>query len=202
MKRLFAVLAVVMVLAAVAFVAVQPDPIAFAQKNAGAGLAAFALLAGITFATQHNLGAAIKVYRAAANLSNVAAAGQDGAEQTGIVIDRLVAGAGKALSAVFAIPYTATLAAAATFKLAYTIESSDAADMSGSAVLKTAAAAVVATGAGGGSTETGCFEVDVDLAAAGRYVRLKYTPDLSAGAVDTSQTSAVAVLGGFDQVPV
>lgn len=203
MKKLFTVFSLVVVLLLAAAFVMVPDPVATIQHYGGVALMALGMLAvGITFAGEHNLGAAIKVMRAAANLSNVAAAGQDNAEQTGVIIDRQVTGSGKAASAVFAIPYTATLAAAATFSLAYKVESGDDSGLADVAILKQAATAVVATGGGGGTTETGCFEIDVDLAAAGRYIRLKYTPDLSAGAVDTSQTSGEVVLGGFRQIPV
>jgi len=59
----------------------------------------------------------------------------------------------------------------------------------------------VATGPSGGGTVTGTFEVDLSLAGAGRYVRAKFTPDMSAADTDTAALSAVMVLGGSDRLP-
>ena len=60
---------------------------------------------------------------------------------------------------------------------------------------------VAATGPAGGGTVTGCLEIDVKLRACGRYVRLGYTPDLSASGTDTAALSAVLVCGGMDRLP-
>lgn len=143
-----------------------------------------------------NIGSKISVRRAAANLAITAGTGQDNQQQTGVIIDR--AALGWPLSAVFAVPFEAVLAASETLSIAYTVRTSDAADMSSPQTVASAAAAVVATGAG---TIGGTFEANVSLRGARRYVQLLYTPDLSRANTDTATLSGVAVFAGADRLP-
>jgi hypothetical protein len=145
-----------------------------------------------------DLDTSIKVKRAATNTSVTAGGTGDATEVAGVAIQRTVIGLPR--SAVFAIPFTATLAATKTLSIACIVEHSSAA-ASGYADLVNVASAVVATGATGGSTETGCVEIGVDLSGAKDYVRIRFTPDLSATATDTAALSAVAVLGSFQELP-
>lgn len=146
-----------------------------------------------------DIGSLIKVDRAAANTSATAGGTGDNTAVTGVIIDR--AAIGWPESAVLAIPFTATLAAAATLSIGYTVEEGNASNLSDAATLQTEAAAVVATGPGGGGTVTGTFEVSVPLRGAGRYVRANFTPNLSAANTDTAALSAVLVTGGANRVP-
>jgi hypothetical protein len=146
-----------------------------------------------------SIGDKIAVRRAAANTAATAGSTGDNTAVTGVIIDR--AALGWPQSAVLAIPYTATLAAAATLSLAYTVQEGDASNLSDAATLQTATTAVVATGPSGGGTVTGTFEVNVPLAGAGRYVRANFTPDLSAANTDTAALSAVIVFGGALSLP-
>lgn len=146
-----------------------------------------------------NIGALIAVRRAAANTAVTAGGAGDNTAVTGAIIDR--AAIGFPQSAVLAIPFTATLAAGETLSIGYTVQEGNAADLSDAQTLQTSALAVVATGPGGGGTVTGCFEVDVLLSGAGRYVRANFTPDLSRSGTDTAALSAVLVLGGMDRLP-
>jgi hypothetical protein len=190
--RILVVLALVLVVAVVGAFAMSP--------KAAISIAAITGIAGMSFSTQHNVGALVKVVRAAANTAVTAGGSGDAAEVTGATIDRLAHGA--ALSAVFAIPYSAVLAAGKKLKIAYTIEHGDASDLSDKADFVDVAAVTVATGAATtGSTETGCLEIPVDLAGAKRYVRILFTPDLDAAGTDTAALSAVCVLGGEDRIP-
>lgn len=146
-----------------------------------------------------NVGAMIACLYAAAPTAIVAGSGTDNAEITGVIIDRLAHGT--PLSGVMVIPFTTTLAAAATLSLAYTVQEGQLANLSDAATLVSAAPAVVATGPGGGGTVTGQLQVDLNLAPAGRYVRVRLTPNLSAANTDTAALAAVMVLGGTDRVP-
>lgn len=146
-----------------------------------------------------DIGALIKVDRAAANTAIVAGGAGDNTLVTGVIIDR--AAQGWPESAVVAIPFTATLAAAATLSLGYTVQEGNTSNLADAATLQTAAPAVVATGPGGGGTVLGTFEVSVPLRGCARYVRLNFTPDLSAATVDTAALSAVMVFGGANRVP-
>jgi len=143
-----------------------------------------------------NIGAKVSVRRAAPNLSIVAGTGQDGQQQTGIILDR--AAVGWPQSAVFAVPFSTTLGTNETLSIAYTVQTSDASDMSSPTIVASGAATTVATGAG---TISGAFEADVNLAGAKRYVRFLYTPDLSRASLDTAELSAVAVFGGASRLP-
>ena len=147
-----------------------------------------------------SIGDEIAVRRSAANTAVTAGGGGDNTAVTGVIIDR--ADLGWPQSAVLAIPFTTTLAAAATLSLAYTVQEGNAANLSDAATLATATAAVVATGPVGGGTVTGTFEVNLSLAGAGRYVRANFTPDLSAAGTDTAALSAVMVFGGANRLPV
>lgn len=149
-------------------------------------------------ATQKNIGATIKALYAAIATAVAGGAG-DAAEVTSVIIDR---NAHKMpLSALFAFGFSAVLAAAATLKIAYTIEHGDAADMSDAANFSVGAAAVVATGAAGGSTETGVLEVPLALDGAKQYLRIKFTPDLSAANTDTAKVAALVIVGGESVTP-
>lgn len=141
----------------------------------------------------------VTVRRAAANAAVTAGGAGDNTAVTGVIIDR--AALGWAESAVLAVPFTTTLAQAATLSLAYTFQHGEASNLSDAATLASATTAVIATGGAGGSTETGVFEVGVSLRGARRYVRLNFTPDLSAGATDTAALSAVIVFAGANRLP-
>ncbi len=153
----------------------------------------------MTMTSSRSIGDEISVRRAAANTA--ATAGGSGANTavTGVIIDR--AALGWPESCVLAIPFTATLAQAATLTIAHTLQHSDASDMSGAATLNSATASTVATGPTGGGTVTGTYEVNVSLRGSRRYVRLNFTPDLSAANTDTAALSAVIAFGGASRLP-
>ncbi|MHC1792124.1 hypothetical protein [Solidesulfovibrio sp.] len=122
----------------------------------------------------------------------------DATEVDGAYIDRQGFSSLKVL-----IGYKATLAATKTLAVAANLQ--DASSSAGAGVADygdTMASAVVATGATGGSTETGVVELDFDVSGAGRYVRVQYTPDMSATGIDTATLAAVYVLGGAQVQPV
>lgn len=144
------------------------------------------------------IGDIASVRRAAANTAVTAGGAGDNTLVTGVIIDR--AALGWPQSAIFAVPFTATLAAAASLSLAYTVQEGDASNLSDAATLQSAASAVIASSVGGG-TVTGTFEVNVPLIGAGRYVRVNWTPDLSAANTDTAALSAVLVFGGAERLP-
>ncbi len=143
-----------------------------------------------------SIGDEISVRRAAANTAVTAGGAGDNTLVTGVIIDRF--SIGNPESVVVAIPFTTTLAAAATLQIGYTLQSGEAANLSDATTVATAALATVATGAG---TFTGQFEANVSLRGAGRYVRLNFTPDLSAANTDTAALSAVLAFGGANRLP-
>lgn len=146
-----------------------------------------------------NIGDLISVRRAAANTAATAGGSGDGTAVTGVIIDR--AALGWPQSAVIAIPFTATLAAAATLTIADTLQHGDASDLTGATTLSSQTAQTVATGPGGGGTVTGTYERNVSFRGAKRYVRVNFTPELSAANTDTAALSAVIVTGGAERLP-
>ncbi|HET7233254.1 MAG TPA: hypothetical protein VFJ16_24800 [Longimicrobium sp.] len=105
-------------------------------------------------------------------------------------------------SAKLVITFKAVLAAAATLTIAANLQEATDSAGTGAADFGAAhAAATAATGAGGGSTEYGVVELDLNLTTAERYVRAQFTPNLSAANTDTAVVSAVLVLGGGTNIP-
>lgn len=145
-----------------------------------------------------NIGALITCARAAANAAATAGGAGDDTAVVGAIVDRLAIGS--PLSAVLAIPFTATLAEDETLEVDYTIQEGQEADLSDAATLKTGTV-VAAEGPTGGGTVTGVVQVEVSVSPAGRYVRANYTPDLSRGATDTAALSALWIFGGMDRLP-
>lgn len=156
----------------------------------------------MSFPGSHNIGAYIKSLNAAAITSLTAGGSGDNTAVTGIVIDRFATG--DALSMTLLLAFTAVLAAAATLTFkTVKVQSgaaSDGSDAADFAVLETTGT-VFATGPGGGGTVTSQAEYDVDLAGAGRYLTIVFTPDLSAANTDTAKVAAVVILGGSDFLP-
>ncbi len=146
-----------------------------------------------------NIGSLISVVRAGANAAATAGGAGDNTAVTGVIIDRAALRWPK--SGVFAVPFTATLAANETLSLVMTVQHGETANLADAATFATRANAVVATGPAGGGTVTGTVELDVNLVGASRYLRLNYTPDLSRANTDTAALSGVAVFGGADRVP-
>ncbi len=146
-----------------------------------------------------DIGSLVKVDRAAANTAVTAGGAGDNTLVTGVIIDR--AAIGWPESAVVAIPFTTTLAAAATLTVTPVVQEGNAANLSDAANLAAPGAQVLATGPVGGGTVTGTYELNVSLRGAGRYVRVNFTPDLSAANTDTAALSAVLVSGGAIRLP-
>lgn len=145
-----------------------------------------------------NIGDLIKVMRVGANAAATAGGSGDASKVTGVIIDR--ASIGTPQSGVLAVPWTATLAEDKTLSLTYTVVTGAEDDLGDGETLVTDTV-VLGTGGSGGSTESGCFELDLKLAATGRYVRIDLTPDLSATGTDTAALAAVLVCGGMDRLP-
>jgi hypothetical protein len=148
---------------------------------------------------QRSIGDKISVARAAANTAVTAGGAGDNTLVTGVIIDRAAHGWPESMKV--AIPFTATLAAAATLTLGGVVQTGPDSALATVETHQTIAAAVVATGPGGGGTVTGVLEADVSLRGAERYVRLNFTPDLSAANTDTAALSAVLVFGGAQRLP-
>lgn len=140
--------------------------------------------------------------RNSGQLSITAGAGQDGVEQTGPTIDRLVtsAAAGGTVynSARVDIAYTTTLGAAETLSLGVKIaDSADGSAWNTPVVLQ--AATVVKTGPV--TAEKGIASYVVNLAPRARYYRILWTPNLSRADTDTALLSVQITMGGATYQP-
>lgn len=154
----------------------------------------------MNFAFTHNIDAFIGAAVASDDVSVVAGSGSNNALVTGLAIDR--GALSWPLSASFLVRYKATLGAGNTIALAASIETAaDSAFATATTVLATFASVVVDTGQAGGSVQRGVVRFPVDFAGALEFVRLKFTPNLSAANTDTADLSSVAVLAGQDFLP-
>lgn len=115
-------------------------------------------------------------------------AGAEIGEVVGQIFDR--ATNGYAQSVIAAIEWKAVLAANKTASIAWHLEHGAASNLSDATDLVNVAAAVVATGAG---TFRGVLGNDILLGPAKRYIRLKFTPTLSATATDTVELGTLFV---------
>jgi hypothetical protein len=148
---------------------------------------------------QRNIGALIDIKRLTDHGTSTAGGTGDATSITGITIDREGFGNGSLpLSALASVIYEATLASGATLSIGYAVQ--DSADSSTWADYQTATSAVVSTGASGGSTNKGAFNVQVNLTTARRYVRFNYMPTCSATGTDTTYSDGVGAFGGFDRL--
>jgi len=149
-------------------------------------------------AAMSDIGALLAARYASAGVDVTAAGSGDATEVDGAWIDRRNYTSMKAV-----IVYTTTLQSGETLSVAANLQ--DASDSSGTGAADFGDAltsTVQATGESGGSTETGVVELDFDLSAADRYVRLQFTPDLSASGTDTAELAAVYIIGGSNENPV
>lgn len=149
---------------------------------------------------QHDVAALLSAKIGSAFTAATAAGTGDNTAVTGSTIDR-ASGAGRPSSAALLILWQATLAAAATLTIkSVKVEHSDDGS-SWSDYLTYTDPGVVGTGQTGGSTEKGVVKLACDLSSAKRYVRLDFTPDLSAANTDTASIVGAMVLAGFDRLP-
>ena len=149
-------------------------------------------------ASMQDAGALIATRFGVAGVSVTAGGSGDDTEVNGAWIDRLGFSSLKVT-----IGYTATLGATETLSVAANLQ--DASDGSGTGAADfgdALASTVQATGATGGSTETGVVELDVDLSAADRFVRAQFTPDLSRANTDTAILYVNYALAGSTENPV
>jgi hypothetical protein len=146
-----------------------------------------------------SIGDKIAVRRAAGPGALTAGGTGDNTAVTGIIIDR--AALGWPASCVVALPYTTALGEGNTLSLAATLQDGEDSGLSDAATYAAISTGVIATGGTGGSTVTGQVEVNVNLAGAGRYLRLNYTPDLNRANTDTALVAAVIAFGGANRLP-
>jgi len=143
-----------------------------------------------------DIGSAIKVVSGKGGRAVAAGAG-DATEVDGFWIDRRGYQSCKA-----GVVGSAVLTEAATITVAFNLQDADDAAGANAADYGDAhAAAIAATGGTGGTTEPIAVADSFNLSSARRYIRIQHTPNLSAGATDTSTVAGVIVLGGANAEP-
>lgn len=149
--------------------------------------------------TQRNIAALVSPRLASAVTALTAAGSGDATAIAGIVIDRKALG--MPLNAVLTLFFTAVLAATKTLSLG-TVKIQDSADGSTFADFLTFTdPGVVATGPTGGGTVNGQVNLAANLAGAKQYLKVLFTPDLSATSTDTASVGALLGFAGFDRLP-
>lgn len=141
-----------------------------------------------------DLASEIHAAYAAASTSATAGGAGDATEVTGVTID-LLALPTRYESLCFVLAATTTLSATKSLTVAAKIETSDNSDMS-SATDLVASATVISITSAAGSTERATAKVGASLEYAKRYLRLKFTPDLSNTVTDTAVVQSAALFGG------
>lgn len=147
------------------------------------------------YALGRNVAAEILPKYAAASTSLTAAGGGDNTAVNGSAIDQTTFPC-KAESIAFLIAALAVLTAAKT--LVVTAKIQDSADNSTWADVVASATILTLTATG---TSSGAGRLGVDLNTCRRYVRVVFTPDLSATGTDTAVVQCIAILGGLQEVP-
>lgn len=149
--------------------------------------------------TQHNIAAYLSVRIAAAFAAIVAGSAADNAAVNGLALDRVALKLPHSIE--ISVPFSATLAANATLTLKWVKlqHSDDGAAWSDFASF--ADPGVVATGPAGGGTVHGQVNFPAGIGGTRQYLRVVFTPDLSAANTDSVVIGAVAVLAGFDRLP-
>ena len=144
---------------------------------------------------QKNIGAYISAVYAGDVDSIVAGGAGNGAEVYGPAVDRFAHNEPLSVLAVYAIK--ATVATGKTLSLGYSLQhSSDGVNFTDYAPV---AAAVIANGTG--AAQDIVIQQSVDLTGAERYIRVAYTPTLSATATDSAVISPLFVFGGENMLP-
>lgn len=142
---------------------------------------------------------------AAASTAVTAGGSGDATEVTGVTINTAALQTAPAIygkdfnSIAFVIAGTTTLADTKALTVTALIE--DSADGSTWAT-KVASSTIVSITASGATTTGFAGKVGVDLTACRQYVRVKFTPNLTATSTDTATVFGVAVLGGGNELPI
>jgi hypothetical protein len=103
-------------------------------------------------------------------------------------------------SVCFAIEATATLADTKSLGVTASIETSAASNF-GTAVTLVATTTVLTLTSVGGTTEKGVGKIGCSLDGALQYVRVSFTPTLTASGTDVSDIQALAIFGGSSEYP-
>jgi hypothetical protein len=147
-----------------------------------------------------NIGALGDLVRLTDHATATAGGTGDATSTTGITVDREGFSTGSLPESMLAgVLYEATLGSGNTLSIGYAVQHS--ADNSSWSDYQTATYTTVATGASGGSTAKGSFNVQVNLTSAKRYVRFNFMPDLNRAGTDTGYYDAVGFIAGFDRLP-
>lgn len=104
-------------------------------------------------------------------------------------------------SVCFLLATTCTMAAGNTYTVTASIETAPTSAFATTSILKATATVLVLNAAAGGGQVTAVAKVGCSLENCSQWIRLKWTGDLSAATVDTSDTAALAIFGRPAELP-
>lgn len=157
-----------------------------------------------TIAYVKNIGALITA-RLASGFTSVTAGGSgDATLVNGTAFDRSIINMPR--SALAVIEFADTLAASKKLNLtSFTVDHSDDGSTNWTTFADSGAASgtplSISTDAGSGGSYKGQATLAVDLTMAKKWVRVSFTPDLTATATDTATVAAMLVFGGETPIP-
>jgi hypothetical protein len=149
--------------------------------------------------SQHKIGSTVVLKRVSADVAVTAGGAGNNVVVTGLVIDRMAFASGMPNTGILGLDYTATLGATNTVSFAHNTYTSP--DKVTWTLFYAGPAAVASTGPTGGGTVTSTVSVPLDLTMALRYVRIDFTPTMSAANTDTANVIAIGAFGGFSVLP-
>lgn len=147
-----------------------------------------------------DLAAEIHAVFSAASASATAAGAGDNTPVVGAVID-LNSLPTRFESLVYVLTATAALTEDKTLTVTAKVETSDNSNMSDDMDVIPLDTVIVLTGGDSGTTEYGTAKLGISTEYLRRYVRLTFTPDLSASGTDTANVQSVAIFSGAAKLP-
>lgn len=155
----------------------------------------------MSWGMRKDLGAYIKPVYAGAEVDGTAASTGDNTEVNGAWIDRQ-----GFESMDFLLAYTATLQQSQTLAVIANVQDADNINGGGAAdvavtKLTALSSVTLATGDSGGAIKKGCYQIGIDLTMCKRYVRVQWTPNLSASGTDTFKIQQAYLLTGSKYAP-
>ncbi len=133
---------------------------------------------------------------ASAYVSATAGGAGNNVAVTGLTIDRVALNVPRSVA--FCIAFQASLSASQTLSILAPLIQHSPDGVTWTTLTTPTTPGVVSTGA---ATNHGAVRIGADLSAAYRYVRLNWTPDLSASGTDTAEIIATALFAGTNHVP-
>jgi hypothetical protein len=147
----------------------------------------------------HDIAAFIQAAYGSDNAAFTAGGSGNNSQVTGLIVDR--SAFDMPLSAAVCIRWKATLQAMQTLSLSWVVQHGTESNLGDASTFASGGPTVVATGPSGGGTLEGVLQIPINLGGAEEFIRVLFTPDLSASGTDTGQADVTIVFGGQSEIP-